>query len=89
MPLYPFKNPETGEEKDIFFHMNEDKEYTDEDGVEWARTFTSPQVNTVGSIDPWNSNDFIDKTSNSKGSMGTSMIAVQNYPTKEHPKTTE
>ena len=73
MPLYPFINPETGEEKDIFFAMTGEKKYTDEDGVEWKRSFITPQVNTVGSIDPWSSNDFISKTSTGKGNMGDLM----------------
>jgi len=63
MPLYPFIHPDTGEVKDIFFHMNEDKSYTDKDGVKWKRSFHSPQLNTQGSIDPWSSKDYVDKTS--------------------------
>ena len=69
MPLYPFRHPDTGEIKDIFFHMDDDKTYSDEDGVKWIREFPSPQLNTQGSIDPWNNADFVNKT-NKQGTMG-------------------
>ena len=69
MPLYPFKNPKTGEIKDIFFHMNDDKKYVDEEGDEWVREYHSPQLNTQGSIDPWSNADFVNKT-NKQGTIG-------------------
>jgi len=69
MPLYPFTNPDTGEIKDIFFHMNDEKEYIDTDGTVWSREFHSPQLNTQGSIDPWNNADFVNKT-NKDGTVG-------------------
>ncbi len=69
MPLYLFIHPDTGETKDIFFHMGDEKVYTDEDGVVWRREFHSPQLNTQGSIDPWSNSDFVNKT-NAKGTIG-------------------
>ena len=73
MPIYSFENPESGEILDLFFNMDEDKKYTDESGTEWRRIYGSPQLNTLGSIDPWNSDDFVNKTSSTKGSMGDLM----------------
>lgn len=70
MPLYSFENPDTGEIKDVFFHMNEDKTYTDESGLTWKRVLVSPQLNTASSIDPWSNDDFVNKTANMKGTMG-------------------
>ncbi len=70
MPLYSFENPDTGDIKDVFFHMNEDKTYVDESGLTWRRVLVSPQLNTSSSIDPWSNDDFVNKTSNMKGTMG-------------------
>ena len=53
--------------------MDDDKVYIDEFGVKWERIYSSPQLNTIGSIDPWNSSDFVNKTSSTKGSMGDLM----------------
>jgi predicted nucleic acid-binding Zn ribbon protein len=70
MPLYSFTHPETGEIKDIFFHMDEEpKEFTDKEGTPWNREWSSPQLNTQGSVDPWSNADFVNKTAG-KGTMG-------------------
>ena len=42
MPLYDFKHPEREEYIELSFGMNDDKGYTDEDGVEWERVFEIP-----------------------------------------------
>ena len=68
--MYPFENPETHEVTDVFFHMNDEKEYVDSNGLEWKRVFMSPQLNTEASIDPWSNDDFVNKTSNTKGNIG-------------------
>ena len=68
--MYIFQHPETGEEIEVFFGMNDDKKYTDKEGVEWKRVFLSSQLSTEGSIDPWNNADFVNKTANKKGSYG-------------------
>ena len=69
MPLYTFSNPKTGEIKEVFFHMNDEKAYQDEDGLDWVREYGSPQLNTNGTTDPWSSKSFVDKTSKG-GTMG-------------------
>ncbi len=74
MPLYVFHHPEDENlTKDIFFNMNDEKKYTDEDGVEWKRVFLSSQLSCEGSIDPWSNADFVNKTANKKGSYGDLM----------------
>jgi predicted nucleic acid-binding Zn ribbon protein len=71
MPNYIFQHPDTGEYEEVFFHMNDEpKEYRDEEGVEWTRIFGSPQISTAGSFDPWNKQDFVEKTKNMKGTYG-------------------
>jgi hypothetical protein len=53
MPSYDFKHPEKEEYIELFFSMNEEKAYIDEEGVEWKRVFTSPNVNATNrSYDP-------------------------------------
>ena len=70
MPLYTFSHPETEEIKDVFFHMNDEKKFIDEDGVEWRREYMSPELNTTGSTDPWDSKQFVEKTGATKGTVG-------------------
>jgi hypothetical protein len=62
MPLYCFFNEETGEYKDVFFHMNDEKRYVDENGYEWKREFISPNAQIDGNIDPFSENAFVNKT---------------------------
>lgn len=50
--------------------MDDEKKYIDEQGLEWDRELSSPQLNTQGSIDPWNNNDFVNKTAGMKGTVG-------------------
>ena len=49
--------------------MNQ-KKYIDDSGVEWTRIFVTAQLSTEASIDPWDNNAFIDKTSKQKGNVG-------------------
>lgn len=71
MPNYTFKHPDREEYEEVFFHMNDEpKSFSDEDGLEWGRVYDSPRLNTVGSIDPWNNNDFVNKTAEKKGTYG-------------------
>jgi len=69
MPFYTFSNPQTGEIKELFFAMNDSKQYIDESGLEWQREYSPPQLNANGTVDPWSSKSFVDKT-NRQGSLG-------------------
>tara|TARA_A200000159_G_C7265171_1_gene314758 strand:+ start:112 stop:495 length:384 start_codon:yes stop_codon:yes gene_type:complete len=70
MPLYLFSHPKTGEMREVFFHMNDIKYYEDESGIEWNREYGSPQLNTNGTVDPWDSKSFVDKTGSNQGKIG-------------------
>lgn len=70
MPMYIFENPETKEEIEVFFHMNDEKKYVDDNGLEWKRVFISSQLNTEASIDPWDNNSFVNSTAKMKGTVG-------------------
>lgn len=67
MPYYLFTNEI--ETKEIFFHMNDNKEYS-ENGVKWRRVFLSPQSSIDSKINPDNPKDFVEKTRNKKGTLG-------------------
>lgn len=70
MPIYIFEHPETEEQIELFFGMNDEKSYTDQDGVQWKRVFLGSQLSTEGKVDPWNNADFVNKTGNKKGTLG-------------------
>lgn len=70
MPLYTFSHPDTGEYIDVFFHMNDAKIYVDKDGTEWVREYYSPELNTSGKTNPWDKKQFVEKTGNTKGTVG-------------------
>lgn len=61
MPLYSFKNTETGEIKDILQSMNDEHVYF-ENGVEWQRVFHVPTAGIDTKIDPFSKEKFVKKT---------------------------
>jgi len=70
MPFYTFSNPNSGETIDIFFHMNDEKVYIDDNGVTWNREYYSPELNMTGKTDPWDSKQFVEKTGKTQGTVG-------------------
>lgn len=82
MPLYTFMHPKTEETIDVFFHMSDDKLYTDENGTEWIRQYFSPELNTTGKTDPWNSKQFVEKTGRTTGKVGD-MLDLSQEMSKE------
>jgi hypothetical protein len=70
MPIYIYKNPETGETKEIIQTMNEEHVYS-QDGIEWKRVYLSPNA----SIDTKSETpeQFVEKTGNMKGTLGEMM----------------
>ena len=75
MPTYIFKHPKKEKYIEIIQSMNDEHEYFDEDGLEWERQWTNPQLNTESSIDPFDSKAFVERTGNMKGTYGD----LQNY----------
>ena len=70
MPVYLFKNPETGETIEVLQKMKDDHVYTDSDGLKWNRVWHTPNASTDTQIDPNSSKDFVEKTRNKKGTIG-------------------
>ena len=69
MPEYLYQHPETNEIKGVIQSVNDPHVYI-ENNIKWKRVFTAPQLNTVGTIDPFDKNQFINNTANTKGNYG-------------------
>lgn len=69
MPIYLFKNPNTGKVVSVIQGMNEDHSYS-ENGIKYERVFTIPNASIDSQIDPYSSNQFIEKTGKMKGTLG-------------------
>jgi hypothetical protein len=70
MPIYIYKHPEKEEYIEVIQSMNEEHIYLDEDGLEWKREWTNPQLNCESNIDPFDNTAFVEKTGKMKGSYG-------------------
>ncbi len=63
MPNYIFSNPSDPLEFiEVFFHMNDEKVFI-KDGVKWNREWTIPEASFDIKCDPFNSKQFVQKTS--------------------------
>ena len=69
-PIYTYKHPDREEYIDIIQAMREEHVYVDKEGVKWEREYTSPNAQIKDTIDPFNKNQFLQKTADSKGTMG-------------------
>lgn len=70
MPTYLYQNPKTGEIREVIQKINEPHLYA-EDGVEWPRIFTVPQLNTEGTLKAdCTDKQFSEFTKNKKGTIG-------------------
>ena len=72
MPIYTYKHPTEERYKEVIQRMNDDHTYS-EDGVEWQRVWDIPNAAISSNADPFNSNAFLDKTANMKGTFGDMM----------------
>ena len=72
MPYYLVSHPNTEEVREIFFHMNDEKVYIDENNLKWNREFVVPQASIDTNIDPYSKRAFMDKT-NKAGTFGEMM----------------
>jgi hypothetical protein len=74
--FYNFVHTATGETKEIEMPMSEYKAYKGEDGTDekWQRVYNAPQVNignyVAKKVDPWNNNQFVERTGKMKGTYG-------------------
>tara|TARA_Y100000401_G_scaffold48903_1_gene38034 strand:- start:4316 stop:4696 length:381 start_codon:yes stop_codon:yes gene_type:complete len=72
VPIYVYKHPEEELYEEVLQGMNDPHVFS-KDGVEWQRVFLSPNASISSNSDPFNSNAFLDKTANMKGTVGDMM----------------
>jgi len=70
MPVYIYKHPQKNEYIEVVQSMQDKHTYTDNEGLQWQRVWTNPQLNCDSNINPFSNSDFISKTGNMKGSYG-------------------
>lgn len=66
--IYLYKNPNTGEVIEVTQGMNDVHEYS-ENGVQFERVFTAPQLVSDTKVDPFSQKQFLEKT-DKKGNVG-------------------
>lgn len=69
MPYYSFVNTSDGEIRDIFFKMNDVKDYKGEPGEpesKWNRIYAPVNMGVDTKINPFSQKDFMKKTENAK-----------------------
>jgi hypothetical protein len=72
MPIYIYKHPRKEEYEEVVQSMNEPHTFSKE-GVEWKRVFLSPNAAISANDDPFNGNNYVEKTANMKGTVGDLM----------------
>jgi len=74
--IYLFYNTETDEYREVQMSMKEYAPYRGESNNEdtWERVYETPQISmrnsTASKADPYNQNEFVDRTGKMKGSVG-------------------
>lgn len=66
--IYLFKNPQTGEIKEIVQPANAEHQY-EENGIKFEREFVIPYVGIDTQIDCHSSKDFVEKTGKKRGTI--------------------
>jgi hypothetical protein len=61
MPIYLYKNEQTGEIKEVLQSMKEEHKYS-ENGIEWKRVWTATSGSVDTGTDPFNKQQFLNKT---------------------------
>ncbi len=86
MPIYIFKNPRTGETKEVRQRMTEKHTYVDEDNLEWTRVFIPLNFSIDTQPDIFSSESFAETTSNKKENIGDLMDRAKEAAEKRKDK---
>lgn len=62
MGIYLYENPKTGRVVEVVQGMNDVHEFTDEQGIKYARVFLSPLTSVDTKVDPWSKKDWMKRT---------------------------
>ena len=87
MPIYLYKNPNTGEVIEVLQKMKDKHEYIDEDGLSYERVWAIPNANIDTNIDAFSEKDFVEKTRNKKATMGDYWDMSKEMKEKREQKT--
>ena len=87
MPYYDFLNEKTGEIIELFFHMNEKKQFIDNDGYEWLRQMSIPNASIDTVWNPDSKADFSAKSGSKKGTLGDIMDKAAELSNKRAERT--
>lgn len=71
MPLYLYRNPETGDIIELIQSVNEPHIFIDKNGLKWEREFTVPTASIDTEINPMDPKDFTNKTGRKKDTLGS------------------
>lgn len=71
-PEYLYQHPETKEVVSVIQTMREEHCY-EKDGIEYKRVFTKPNasVDSISSLDPFDTRAYVEKTGKMKGNIGS------------------
>lgn len=83
--IYVFRHPERDEVIEVCQKMEEDHIYIDEEGVQWQRVFSAPNMSMDTKIDPFSSKQFVEKTKGA-GTMGELWDRAQEMSDKRAEK---
>jgi hypothetical protein len=88
MPTYIYKHPNKDEYVEVIQRMNDKHEYFDEEGLEWKRVLTAPQVSAerIGTINPFDLNKATEITGRRKGTVGDLWDASKELSEKRKDK---
>lgn len=67
---YLFQHPDTQEIIEVEQLMLDKHEFIDDNGVEWERIFTVPNAFVTEKVDPYSSNQFMNKTNGQNQRLG-------------------
>ncbi|NJO59116.1 MAG: hypothetical protein HC836_12510 [Richelia sp. RM2_1_2] len=70
MPLYIYQHPDTKEIREVLQSIHEEHIFVDENEIKWDRIFTVPNASIDSRLNPWQPNDFINKTSRNGDNIG-------------------
>lgn len=69
MPIYVYKHPDKEEYEEVVQAMSDPHTFSKE-GTEWERVFLAPNAAISANDDPFNGNNYVEKTANMKGTVG-------------------
>lgn len=88
MPIYIYKHPDEEQYIEVVQRMNDEHVFFDEEGIQWKRVLTPPQVSAerIGTINPFDTNKATEITGRRKGTIGDLWDASRELSEKREQK---